>query len=484
MGSLLCAFPSKESVMIVMKFGGTSVQDSTAIRRVASIVASRLAEQPLVVVSAMGGVTDKLVQAGEAAGRRELSQALEILQAIRARHILAASEMLVQAEAAKYSEELDARLSEATALAAAIAAQGALTPAQHSHMLSFGELISSQLVAAAFNALGVPAAYADSRALMVTDAHHPAAAPQFSPTRARLREAIPPLLSQNLVPVLGGFIASSESGEVTTLGRGGSDYSAAIMGAALNAARIEIWTDVSGILTTDPRICNKAQRIAEIGFHEATELACFGAKVLHPATLLPAIEHDIPVAVLNSHKPAEGGTIIRATAAQGPGPFRAIALKRNISIFNVRAPRHVGSLRFLDDLFSLLRWHHLPSEIVAISGATASVAIEGSRELGKLTTELRSLGEVEFLPEMAIICLVGEDIRGRVGIASLVFGIMAAAGINIRMIAQGSSEISVSFVVDEKDAVKSVQELHRRLFEERPAAARPTGPAAMEPAQA
>ena len=452
--------------MIVMKFGGTSVQDSTAIRRVASIVSLRLAEQPLVVVSAMGGVTDKLVQVGEAAARGELSHALEILQAIRARHILAASEMLVASAAATYAAELDARLAEATELATRIAAQGTIAPAQHSHMLTFGELISSQLVAAAFNALGLPAAHADARKLIVTDTKHPAATPLASPTRTRLQEAIPPLLKKNLVPVLGGFIASSEGGEVTTLGRGGSDYSAALIGAALNAARIEIWTDVSGILTTDPRLCPKAQRISEISFHEATELACFGAKVLHPATLLPAVEHDIPVAVLNSHKPEEEGTIIRGTAIHSPSHFRAIALKRNISVFNIRAPRHVGSLHFLDDLFSLLRWHHLPSEIVAISGATASVAVEGNRELGKLTSELQSLGEVEFQPEMAIVCLVGEDIRGRVGIASEVFGVVAAAGINVHMIAQGSSEISVSFVVEEKDAVKSVQHLHRHIFEE------------------
>jgi aspartate kinase len=333
-------------------------------------------------------------------------------------------------------------------------------------MLAYGELLSSVLVAAAFSALGVPASHADSRKLIVTDGRHPAAAPLAGPTRAKLIDVIPALLKQNLVPVMGGFIASSESGEVTTLGRGGSDYSAAIIGAALSAERIEIWTDVSGILTTDPRICPKAQRIEEISFHEATELACFGAKVLHPAPLLPAIEHDIPVAVLNSHKPTEGGTIIRAVAAQGVSAFRAIALKKNISVFNVRAPRHVGSLRFLDDLFSLLRWHHLQSEIVAISGATASVAVEGTREVGKLTTELQALGEVDFQPEQAIICLVGEDIRGRVGIAAEVFGVLAADGINIRMIAQGSSEISVSFVVDEKDAVRSVQELHRHLFEE------------------
>ena len=452
--------------MIVMKFGGTSVQDSTAIRRVASIVAPRLAEQPLVVVSAMGGVTDKLVQVADLASRGELAPALEILEAIRGRHILASSEMLVEPALSAFVAELDTRMAEATTLATQIAAQKSITPAQHSYMLTFGELLSSVMVAAAFNGLGIPSAHADARKLIVTDAHHPAAAPLPAPTRAKLQAAIPPMLAQNLVPVLGGFIASSESGEVTTLGRGGSDYSAAIIGAALGASRIEIWTDVSGILTTDPRICPKAQRISEISFHEATELACFGAKVLHPATLLPAVEHDIPVAVLNSHKPAEGGTIIRATAAHGPSYFRAIALKRNISVFTIRAPRHMGSLRFLDDLFSLLRWHHLQSEIVAISGATASVAVEGNNELAKLTSELQALGEVEFQPAMAIICLVGENIRGRVGIASEVFGIQAAAGINIHMIAQGSSEISVSFVVEEKDAVKSVQELHRFIFEE------------------
>jgi aspartate kinase len=449
-----------------MKFGGSSVHDATAIRRVASIVASRLAEQPLVVVSAMGGVTDKLVQVAETAARGALSTALALLEDIRTRHALAAGEMLDPVEAAALALTVDAYISEATALAIQLAAQGSASPAQRSKMLCFGEVLSSVLVAAAFAALGVPSTHADARTLIVTDSRHPVASLLVPPTRTKLLEAIPALLDQNLVPVLGGFIASSESGEVTTLGRGGSDYSAAIIGAALTADRIEIWTDVSGILTTDPRICPKARPIAEITFHEATELACFGAKVLHPATLLPAIEHDIPVAVLNSHKPNEAGTIIRAAAAHGPSAFRAIAVKRNISVFNVRAPRHVGSLRFLDDLFSLLRWHHLQSEIVAISGATASVAVEGSRELLKLTSELEALGEVDFQPDMAIICLVGENIRGRIGIASEVFGVLAAAGINIRMIAQGSSEISVSFVVDEKDAVRSVQQLHRHLFEQ------------------
>jgi aspartate kinase len=471
--------------MIVMKFGGTSVQDATAIRRVASIVASRLEEQPLVVVSAMGGVTDKLVQVAEAAARNEPVVALALLEAIRARHLLAANDMLTPPAAAAFSAELDTRIAEATVLADQISEQGSATPAQHSQVLCFGEMLSSVLVAAAFDALGVPSVHADARKLIVTDARHPVASPLAAPTRARLLEAIPPLLEQKLVPVCGGFIASSESGETTTLGRGGSDYSAAIIGAALSAARIEIWTDVSGILTTDPRICPKAQRISEISFHEATELACFGAKVLHPATLLPAVEHDIPVAVLNSHKPGEAGTIIRAVAARGPSAFRAIALKRNISVFNVSAPRHVGSLRFLDDLFSLLRWHHLKSEIVAISGATASVAVEGNRELVKLTSELEALGDVDFQPDMALVCLVGENIRGRVGIASEIFGVLAAGGINIRMIAQGSSEISLSFVVDEKDAVKSVQQLHRHLFEQSSATpSHAASPAALETAQA
>lgn len=468
--------------MIVMKFGGSSVQDSTAIRRVSTIVASRLSQQPLVVVSAMGGVTDKLVQTAELASRGELAAALELLAAIRSRHMQAAGEMLAPDAVAAFAVTLDAALAEAKTLIEQIAAQHSASPAQHSHILTFGEVLSSVLVTAAFEALGVPSVHADSRQLIVTDSRHPAASPLAAPTRNKLQEVIPPLLEQNLVPVLGGFIASSDSGEITTLGRGGSDYSAAIIGAALGAGCIEIWTDVSGILTTDPRICPAAQRIAEISFHEATELACFGAKVLHPATLLPAIEHDIPVAVLNSHKPSDAGTIIRAVASQGPSAFRAIALKKNISVFNVSAPRHVGSQRFLDDLFSLLRWHHLQSEIVSISGASASIAVEGGRELVKLTSELETLGEVDFQPGMAILCLVGEDIRGRIGIASEVFGVIAAAGINIHMIAQGSSEISVSFVVEEKDAVKSVQHLHRHLFEQLSAA--PAHPSPVTPREA
>jgi aspartate kinase len=470
--------------MIVMKFGGTSVQDATAIRRVASIVASRLAERPLVVVSAMGGVTDKLVLVAEAAARGESDAALALLEGIRSRHVAAAGDMLSESEAVAFAGELDARLTEAAALVTRIAEKGSSSPAQNSEMLSYGEVLSSVLVTAAFAALGTPSVHADARKLIVTDARHPAASLLTLPTRSRLLAAIPALLDQKLVPVLGGFIASSESGEITTLGRGGSDYSAAIIGAGLMAERIEIWTDVSGILTTDPRICPNAQRIAEISFHEATELACFGAKVLHPATLLPAIEHNIPVAVLNSHKPYEEGTIIRAVAARGPSSFRAIAVKRNISVFNVRAPKHVGSLRFLDDLFSLLRWHHLQSELVAISGASASVAVEGSKELVRLTSELEALGEVDFQPAMAIVCLVGEDIRGRIGIASEVFGVLAGAGVNIRMIAQGSSEISVSFVVEEKDAVNAVQQLHRHLFEQ--ASATPSHPsvASHETAQA
>lgn len=470
--------------MLVMKFGGTSVQDATAIRRVASIVASRRSQQPLVVVSAMGGVTDKLVQIASTAARGELSAALALLDAIRERHIQAADELLTRKAVGDFVLELEEHLADATGLITQIASHNEVSPAQHSRMLTLGEVLSSVLVTSALNACGVPAAHADSRKLVVTDSHHPTASPLTSPTRMRLLEAIPPLLEQNLVPVMGGFIGASESGEITTLGRGGSDYSAAIIGAALSADRIEIWTDVNGILTTDPRICPKAQRIEEISFHEATELACFGAKVLHPATLLPAVEHDIPVAVLNSHKPAEPGTIIRASGSHGPSAFRAIAVKRNISVFNVRAPRTVDSLLFLDDLFSLLRWHHLQSEIVAISGATASVAVEGNQELAKLTAELQALGDVEFQPNMAIICLVGEDIRGRIGIASEVFGVLAAAAINIRMIAQGSSEISVSFVVDEKDAVKSVQELHHHLFEQRSPAPTRASIAPHETAQA
>jgi aspartate kinase len=263
---------------------------------------------------------------------------------------------------------------------------------------------------------------------------------------------------------MGGFIGATAQGVTTTLGRGGSDFSAAIVGAGLSAERVEIWTDVEGMLTTDPRICPDAQRIKVISFDEAAELAYFGAKVLHPATLLPAVEHDIPVYVLNSRNVKSTGTCIRAKAPHSKTAFRAIAAKKGVNVINVRAPRMLLAYGFLKSLFAILERHRCPVDLVSTSEVSVSLVVDPSRDIAGIVPELKQLGEVEVESKKAIVCLVGRDIKGRVGIAALVFNVLAAAGVNIHMISQGASEINISVVVDEADVPRAVKALHSQLF--------------------
>ena len=264
---------------------------------------------------------------------------------------------------------------------------------------------------------------------------------------------------------MGGFIGATAEGVPTTLGRGGSDFSAAIIGAALNARRIEIWTDVEGMMTTDPRLCLQAQRIDVIGFDEASELAFFGAKVLHPATLIPAVEKNIPVHVLNSRQPESQGTCIRARAPRSRTVFRAIAAKAGMRVINVKSPRMLMAHGFLRAVFEAFDRHACSADMVSTSEVSVSVALEASREVSALLHDLKKLGEVEVEDGKAIICLVGKHIRGRAGIAASVFSTVAAANVNVHMISQGASEINISFVVEEQDVPRAVQRLHQHFFE-------------------
>jgi aspartate kinase len=320
------------------------------------------------------------------------------------------------------------------------------------------------LVAAAFRAEGLAGVHVDSRELMVTDAMHKSAQPLFERTGERLTKTVAPLLSKGKIPVMGGFIGGTEDGEVTTLGRGGSDYSAAIFGALLDAEAIEIWTDVEGMLTTDPRLCPDAQRIRTISFDEAAELAYFGAKVLHPATLLPAVERDIPVYVLNSRKPRSSGTCVRSKVAPSRTTFRAIAAKKGSTVINLRAPRMLMASGFLKAMFDILAKHRCPVDLVSTSEVSVSLVVDPSHDVAAMVPELRELGEVDVEPRKAIVCLVGKDIRGTVGIAASVFRVLADAGVNIHMISQGASEINISVVVDEEAVPKAVAKLHAHFF--------------------
>ena len=318
--------------IVVMKFGGTSVEDSDAILRTASIVASRLRRNlnPIVVVSAMSRVTDTLLAAAAAAGRNDREEALKISDALRTRHLNTAAELVTNSDThgdrlTSLQLNIHHDFDTLDDLLRGISAVGELTPRTSDNVVSFGERLSSVLVTAAFAQQSIPSTHVDARTVILTDNHYGKAAPDQSAIEAALTEQVLPLIDLNRVPVMGGFIGShqvngAEAGITTTLGRGGSDYTAAIVGGALHAGAIEIWTDVNGIMTTDPRIVPEALRVKTISFEEAAELAYFGAKVLHPATILPAVQKNIPVFVLNSRNADNEGTKITATPPPSPPP--------------------------------------------------------------------------------------------------------------------------------------------------------------------
>ena len=500
--------------IVVMKFGGTSVEDSTAIRRTASIVAGRAAKglAPIVVVSAMSKVTDTLLAAAAAAGRNDRDEALRLSDTLRTRHLGTAGELvgkLADGGDRLTSLQMDIHhdFDALDDLLRGICAVGELTPRTADNVVSFGERLSSVMVAAAFAEQGIPAQHVDARTVILTDAHYGKAAPQEAAIEQALTAHVLPLLnsgnrdSGNMelgnmelgnmdsgnrdsgnrelgnmelgnmdrckVPVLGGFIGShavpgKEAGITTTLGRGGSDYTAALVGGGLHAGAIEIWTDVDGIMTTDPRICPGALRVKTISFEEAAELAYFGAKVLHPATILPAVQKNIPVRVLNSRNPGNEGTVIIATPPACASPFKSIAAKKKLTIIDIVASRMLLAHGFLKMVFDVFDKHKCAIDMVSTSEVSISVTVDSREALPAICAELGRIADVKYESGKALICLVGEDIRGHAGIAGQVFG--AVSHVNVRMISQGASEINMSFMINEEDVDEAVRSLHKKFF--------------------
>src|SRR3984957_20532308 len=396
--------------MIVMKFGGTSVQDAKAIERVAHIVQGRLADRPVVVVSAMAKVTDSLLAMGKAAGSGDRKTALKMARSLRERHYDTAGELLGTALFTEFHGDLGADFEDLDELLRGIGAVGEITPRTYDYVASFGEMLSSKIVAAAFVARGLPGTHVDSRQCLLTDSSYTRAVPQFEETNERLRKKVKPLVDSGKVAVMGGFIGSNRAGITTTIGRGGSDFSAAIFGAGLNAERIEIWTDVDGMMTTDPRLCPDARRIKVISFDEAAELAYFGAKVLHPATVLPAIQKNIPVYVLNSRNPTCEGTRITTRAPQSKNIFKAIAAKKRITIVDVAAPRMLLAHGFLRSIFEAFDRHKVSIDVVSTSEVSVSLTVDSNQAIPALAADLAKLADVKYEGRKAIICLVGESL--------------------------------------------------------------------------
>ena len=447
---------------LVMKFGGTSVGDAQAITRLTEIVRGRLPQQPVVVVSAMARVTDQLLKMARAAGEGDRKTALTLARELRERHYNTAGELLGTALFTQFHGDLGTEFEELDELLRGISAVGELTARTTDHVASFGEVLSGKLVTAALSAHGIAASLVDSRDCIVTDEAFTRATPLFEETNARLRQTLQPLLEKTRVPVMGGFIGATRSGVTTTIGRGGSDFSASIVGAGLGADKIEIWTDVDGMMTTDPNLCPDARRIKVISFDEAAELAYFGAKVLHPATVLPAIQKNIPVYILNSRNPSCEGTRIAARVPHCANFFKAIAVKKRITIVDVAAPRMLLAHGFLKSIFEAFDRHRVAVDVVSTSEVSVSLTVDSNESIPSLAADLAKLADVKYEGRKAIVCLVGENLREIPGIAAHVFGELS--DVKIRMISQGASEINLTFVIDEEQVPSVVERLHKAFF--------------------
>jgi len=451
--------------MLVMKFGGTSVQDAAAMRNAVEIVSSRLDRAPIVVVSAMARVTDMLLRIAEAAKVRRLDNALAMIEEVRDRHLTTASELLDGTELLHGVErEIEERIEEIEKLARSVSTLGELTPRTQDSIVSFGERLSSVIVAAAMREGALEAELVDSREFIVTDDRFTKAAPLMEATAKRTREVLLPLIKAGRLPVAQGFIGSTEDGVTTTIGRGGSDYSAALIGAGLGAEAIEIWTDVDGLMTADPRIVPGAHRIRVISFTEASELSYFGAKVLHPSTVLPAVERGIPVHIYNTLNPSCEGTLIVAEPRPSANVIKSIAFKRGVTIVNVSSTRMLLAFGFLRTIFEVFDRHQTSVDVVTTSEVSVSMTLDDTERLDAIKSDLSGIGDVTVERNKAIVCVVGDSLKFTPGVAASLF--KAIDSTNVNMISQGASEINLTFVIDESEVDRVVRGLHDEFFAE------------------
>ncbi|PYO99299.1 MAG: lysine-sensitive aspartokinase 3 [Gemmatimonadetes bacterium] len=452
----------------VLKFGGTSVADAAALQRVAGVVQrAHRSARPVVIVSALAGVTDALLAAADAAAHGDVERMQPQLAALLERHAEIAGRLASPDGNRGIQAVLGRARPELADLLRRVAGEPERRPALRDEIAAYGERLSAALLTAVLLAADVPARYVDARHCLITDAAPGRATPLLPDTEQRTRAELAPLLEHRLVPVLGGFIGATLEGVTTTLGRGGSDYSAALVGAALAAAEIQIWTDVSGVLTADPRVVPSAGTIPSLSYAEAAELAYFGAKVLHPKTIQPAMERDIPVRICNSHAPGDPGTMVTARGDVRAGAVKAIAHKSGITVLQINSTRMLGAYGFLRGLFEVFERHQTVVDVVTTSEVSVSLTVEDAGSLPDIVAELRPLGTVSVESGRAIVCVVGEGLRTTPGIAARVFATIS--DINVSLISQGASRVNLTFVVDEGRVQEAVLRLHEALFEREPA---------------
>ncbi len=446
-----------------MKFGGTSVKDALAIQRVAAIVA-RARESggcPLVVVSAMAKVTDELLEAAALAANGAEQDIAAVARRLAARHRETAAALVPEKPRAALLADIDADFVECSQLLHALSVLREVSPRSTDAIVAIGELASSRIVATALAAAGLPPVWVDAREVLVTDGAHGAARPDMDATRTRLEERVRPALAAGHTPVLGGYIGATSDGVTTTLGRGGSDYSAAIYGAALGAEEIQIWTDVDGMLTADPRVVSGTRPVASLSFAEAAELAYFGAKVLHPSTIVPAVASGIPVRILNSHRPEVPGTTIVADPPLTPTPLTALACKRDVTVIDITSSRMLMAYGFLRTLFEVFERHRTAVDVVTTSEVSVSVTVDDTHHLPPILEALGEFAEVSCEPEMALLCAVGERLRVDTSLPARILG--ALDGFPLRMVSQAGSRRNLTVVLPQAHLAAAMARLHEQF---------------------
>jgi aspartate kinase len=451
---------------VAMKFGGTSVADPDAINRLIAIVRDQAQKRtpgspaPVVIVSALSGVTDTLVAVAQMAEDGEADRATAELKALAERHVQVATAITSDSRA-RVLAEIHAQFDELIGLVHALAVLREVSPRSRDAVHATGEIVSSRIVAAALSDHRVPAAWVDARKALITDAEHMAAVPDMIETGERSRELIAPIVNAGTIAVLGGFIGSTPQGATTTLGRGGSDYSGAIFGASLGVEEIQIWTDVDGMLTADPRIVPQPRVVPQLSFAEASELAYFGAKVLHPATILPAVAKNIPVRILNSRRPENPGTMITADGRPADG-LTALACKRDVTVVDITSTRMLGAHGFLRRLFEVFERFKTAVDVVTTSEVSVSVTVDDTRRLDAILDNLRNFADVSCEREMAIICAVGENLRGDQTLFAR--AVTALDRVPLRLVSQAASRRNVTFVLRNADVPHAMTRLHEQFF--------------------
>jgi aspartate kinase len=458
--------------MIVMKFGGTSVEDAASIDSVAKIIRDRLSLRPIVIVSAMGKTTRKLIQAAEASAAGDNRTTLAIVADIKTGHLSEARQLVKDSSAREVFARIERVFDELKKLLEGLAILGEVPPRGLDKILSYGELLSSAIVAGAVAERGVDARLLDSRDFIKTDERFGAASPLFDLTYDQTRRAITPVVEQGGVPVIQGFIGSTRKGATTTLGFEGSDYTAAIVGAAMDVDDIQIWKDVSGLMTADPAVFAGARTVRVCTFAEAADLTYFGAKVLHPKAIYPAARKNIPVHIYNSKRPEATGTAISASAPRCANLIKSIAYKRPVTIINANGESTTDGSQaappedFLKALLETMGRHRAQPLITAVSAASAALAVD-SRELADergrdLMEDISKFATASLQPNKAIVSLVGEELRSDPGVAGRVFD--AIDEIQPGLILHGSSPITMSFIVGEADVESVIARLHEVFF--------------------